>query len=89
MYWRGPNRGIDSTFLYDRSLPCRSLFASDSTGPMIDGTPVSGPGWYLADFVSQDELSIQIPGRPPVSGDRADFELRTTSVSDSYRHAGM
>ena len=35
-----------------------------------------GPGWYEADRVTQDEIQIHIPGRPSVSGDSADFEVR-------------
>lgn len=35
-----------------------------------------GPGWYEADRVSQDEIQIYIPGRPPVAGETADFEIR-------------
>jgi hypothetical protein len=35
-----------------------------------------GPGWFKAERVSQDELRIDIPGRPPVAGDTADFEVR-------------
>lgn len=35
-----------------------------------------GPGWYEADRVTQDEIQVQIPGRPPVAGDTADFEIK-------------
>lgn len=35
-----------------------------------------GPGWYEAERITQDEVLIQIPGRPSVAGDLADFEAR-------------